>query len=117
MVTNMDVPKCQGAADAYRECTLYAIEQFDLPHVAMYLDAGHAGWLGWPANIQPAATMFGDLYRDAGAPRSLRGLAINVSNYNAWNATSPAPYTTRTCLSPRWFSLSHMHLRPFGRGL
>ena len=79
MVTNMNVPKCQGAAAAYRECTLYAIDRLNLPHVSMYLDAGHAGWLGWPANLPGTAELFGNLYRDAGRPRALRGFATNVS--------------------------------------
>lgn len=56
MVTNLSVSKCSNAAAAYRECTQYAIAQLNLPNVSMYLDAGHAGWLGWPANIGPAAT-------------------------------------------------------------
>ncbi|KAM0496344.1 1,4-beta-D-glucan cellobiohydrolase cel6a [Verticillium nonalfalfae] len=94
MVTNMGVAKCSNAAAAYKECTKYAVQKLDLPHVAQYLDAGHAGWLGWPANIGPAATIFTDIYKEAGKPKSLRGLATNVSNYNAWNATSPAPYTS-----------------------
>ncbi|KAL2754171.1 glycoside hydrolase family 6 protein [Sodiomyces alcalophilus JCM 7366] len=93
MVTNMDVPKCQGAASAYKELTIHAITELNLSHVAMYLDAGHAGWLGWPANVVPAATLFTQLYNDAGRPAAVRGFALNVSNYNAWNATSPAPYT------------------------
>lgn len=59
----------------------------------MYLDAGHAGWLGWPANIGPAATMFGDLYKAAGSPSQVRGLATNVANYNAWSVTTCASYT------------------------
>lgn len=49
----------------------------------MYLDAGHAGWLGWPANLTPAAQMFAQLYKDAGSPSFVRGLATNVANYNA----------------------------------
>lgn len=40
MVTNMDVPKCANAKDAYLECTNYAVTQLNLPNVAMYLDAG-----------------------------------------------------------------------------
>jgi len=51
--------------------------------VFQYLDAGHAGWLGWPANLQPAATLFNDLYTAAGSPEFVRGLATDVSNYNA----------------------------------
>lgn len=43
----------------------------------MYLDGGHAGWLGWPANLQPAADLFGKLYADAGKPSQLRGMAVS----------------------------------------
>jgi cellulose 1,4-beta-cellobiosidase len=94
MVTNMNVAKCSGAASTYRELTIYALKQLDLPHVAMYMDAGHAGWLGWPANIQPAAELFAKIYEDAGKPRAVRGLATNVANYNAWSISSPPPYTS-----------------------
>ncbi|KAG4435872.1 hypothetical protein IFR05_008638 [Cadophora sp. M221] len=93
LVTNMNVAKCSGAAAAYKECTTYAIQQLNLPNVAMYLDAGHAGWLGWPANIGPAATLFGDLYKAAGSPSQVRGLATNVANYNAWSIATCPSYT------------------------
>lgn len=59
----------------------------------MYLDAGHAGWLGWSANIGPAATLFAEVYKAAGSPSQVRGLATNVANYNAWSATTCASYT------------------------
>ena len=59
----------------------------------MYLDAGHGGWLGWAANIGPAAQMFGDLYKAAGSPAAVRGLATNVANYNAWSVSTCASYT------------------------
>jgi cellulose 1,4-beta-cellobiosidase len=94
MVTNMGVAKCSGAASTYKELTVYALKQLNLPHVAMYLDAGHAGWLGWPANIQPAATLFAGIYNDAGKPASVRGLATNVANYNAWSLSSAPAYTS-----------------------
>lgn len=93
MVTNTNVAKCAGAKDAYHECTLYAIKKLNKPNVAMYLDAGHAGWLGWPANLTPAAQMYAQLYKDAGSPAALRGLATNIANYNAWSVASPPPYT------------------------
>lgn len=93
LVTNLNVAKCSGAASAYKECTQYAITQLNLPNVSMYLDAGHAGWLGWPANIGPAATMFGDLYKAAGSPSQVRGLATNVANYNAWSIATCPSYT------------------------
>ncbi|KAL7624898.1 1,4-beta-D-glucan cellobiohydrolase cel6a [Parahypoxylon ruwenzoriense] len=80
MITNLNVAKCTNAQNAYMECTQYAITKLDLPNVAMYLDAGHAGWLGWSANLQPAAQMYAQLYKDAGSPKALRGLATNGNN-------------------------------------
>ncbi|PPQ98813.1 hypothetical protein CVT24_003367 [Panaeolus cyanescens] len=93
LVTNLSVAKCSGAASAYKECTTYAMQQLNSVGVYMYLDAGHAGWLGWPANIDPAAKLFADLYKAAGSPKFVRGLATNVANYNALNAASPDPIT------------------------
>ncbi|KAK3370704.1 1, 4-beta cellobiohydrolase [Podospora didyma] len=94
LVTNTNVAKCSGAASAYKECTIYALQKLNLDNVAMYLDAGHAGWLGWPANIQPAATLFAGIYKDAGSPKAVRGLATNVANYNAWSLSSAPSITT-----------------------
>nr|AIO06741.1 cellobiohydrolase 3 [Penicillium oxalicum] len=93
LVTNMNVAKCSGAHDAYLECTDYALKQLNLPNVAMYLDAGHAGWLGWPANIGPAADLFASVYKNAGSPAAVRGLATNVANYNAWSISTCPSYT------------------------
>ncbi|TGO60588.1 hypothetical protein BCON_0034g00240 [Botryotinia convoluta] len=94
LVTNLSVAKCSNAQAAYLESTEYAIAQLNLPNVAMYLDAGHAGWLGWPANIGPAAQLFGKVYKAAGSPAAVRGLATNVANYNAWTSTSCPSYTS-----------------------
>ncbi|KAG5980780.1 Exoglucanase 2 [Claviceps digitariae] len=93
MVTNLNVAKCANAKSAYLEGVGYALRQLNLPNVAMYLDAGHAGWLGWPANQDPAAQLFAQVYKDAGSPRSLRGLVTNVANYNGWDLASPPSYT------------------------
>ncbi|OAQ66252.1 exoglucanase 2 precursor [Pochonia chlamydosporia 170] len=93
LVTNLNVAKCSNAKSAYLECVNYAITQLNLPNVAMYLDAGHAGWLGWPANQDPAAQLYAQVYKDAGSPSSLRGLATNVANYNAWDISSAPSYT------------------------
>jgi len=88
LVTNLSVAKCANAEAAYKECVTYAIQQLNLPNVSSYLDAGHAGWLGWSANIGPAATLFSSLYSAAGSPSQVRGLATNVANYNAWSVTT-----------------------------
>lgn len=57
------------------------------------MDAGHAGWLGWSANIGPAAQLFASVYKAAGSPAAVRGLATNVANYNAWNIATCPSYT------------------------
>ncbi|EFQ25807.1 glycosyl hydrolase family 6 [Colletotrichum graminicola] len=93
LVTNLNVPKCAGAQAAYLEGTNYAVTQLNLPNVAMYLDGGHAGWLGWPANLPPAAAMYAKVYKDAGKPKALRGLVTNVSNYNGYSISTAPSYT------------------------
>ncbi|KAI0428674.1 1, 4-beta cellobiohydrolase [Xylaria sp. FL1042] len=95
LVTNLSVSKCANAKSAYLECTNYAITNLNLANVAMYLDAGHAGWLGWPANLSPAAQLFSQVYSDAGSPAALRGLATNVANYNAWQISGSCPSYTQ----------------------
>lgn len=93
LVTNLNVQKCAGAQTAYKQGVVYAVQQLNAVGVYMYLDAGHAGWLGWSANLSPAAQLFAQIYNDAGKPKFLRGLATNVANYNALNAASPDPIT------------------------
>ncbi|KAJ4258253.1 hypothetical protein NW762_008402 [Fusarium torreyae] len=93
LVTNMNVAKCSKAHDAYISLTIHAVKELNLPNVAMYLDAGHAGWLGWPANQGGAAKLYASIYKDSGKPAALRGLATNVANYNAWSLTSKPSYT------------------------
>ncbi|KAG6143970.1 hypothetical protein E4U38_003232 [Claviceps purpurea] len=93
MVTNLNIAKCSKAKSAYLEGVNYALRQLNLPNVAMYLDAGHAGWLGWPANQDSAAQLFAKVYKDAGSPSSLRGLVTNVANYNGWDTATPPRYT------------------------
>lgn len=94
LITNLNVPKCAGAQSAYLECTNYAIKSLARPNTSMYLDGGHGGWLGWPANIDPAATMYAKVFKDAGSLPQLRGLAVNVANYNAWTINTCPSYTT-----------------------
>ncbi|KAF4576634.1 Beta-glucosidase cel3A [Pleurotus pulmonarius] len=93
LVTNLNVQKCSGAQTAYKQGVTYAMQQLNAVGVYMYLDAGHAGWLGWPANLTPAAQLFAQLYKDAGSPQFVRGLATNVANFNALRASSPDPIT------------------------
>ena len=94
LVTNLSDPRCAAAQSAYLQCITYAIQQLSKVNVAMYLDAGHAGWLGWSANLQPAATLFAQVYNNASGPAAVRGLATNVANYNAWNISTAPSYTS-----------------------
>jgi cellulose 1,4-beta-cellobiosidase len=89
----MNVQKCQRAADAYKRLTIMALKELNLDNVSMYMDAGHGGWLGWNANLDPAVKLFTQIFNQAGKPKRLRGLATNVANYNAWNSTSCPSYT------------------------
>ncbi|KAG9092964.1 hypothetical protein FRC06_011724 [Ceratobasidium sp. 370] len=93
LVTNLSDQRCAKAQDVYKRSTIYAIQKLSQSNVYLYLDAGHAGWLGWPANITPAAQLFGDLLKSAGGAYRVRGLATNVANYNALIAASPDPVT------------------------
>ena len=83
LVTNLSVQKCAEAQATYMVClgrefdlqsltrhiyctqtaVEYAIKQLATVGVYMYLDAGHAGWLGWPANLTPAAQLFAQVCR------------------------------------------------------
>ncbi|EMD87617.1 glycoside hydrolase family 6 protein [Bipolaris maydis ATCC 48331] len=88
MVTNMGVQKCSRAAPYYKELTAYALKTLNFNNVDMYMDGGHAGWLGWDANIGPTAKLFAEVYKAAGSPRGVRGIVTNVSNYNALRVSS-----------------------------
>ncbi|KAH7073617.1 cellobiohydrolase II [Paraphoma chrysanthemicola] len=94
MITNMGVAKCSRAAKTYEDLTVYALKALSFPNVSMYLDGGHAGWLGWDANIGPAAKIYARVYKAAGSPRSVRGIVTNVSNYNAFSIAQCPAITT-----------------------
>jgi cellulase/cellobiase CelA1 len=51
LVTNANLTTCQASASDYKAGVAYALQQLNLPNVAMYIDAGHGGWLGWDANL------------------------------------------------------------------
>uniref|UniRef100_A0A0W0EWB2 Glucanase n=1 Tax=Moniliophthora roreri TaxID=221103 RepID=A0A0W0EWB2_MONRR len=93
LVTNLSVEKCKKAEPVYKISVQYAMRQLNTAGVYMYLDAAHAGWLGWPDKIPPAAKLFQELWEGAGSPKYVRGVVTNVSNYNAFRATTPGPIT------------------------
>ncbi len=81
MATNMAIPKCQKARSIYKSGVVYAIKSFHLPNVSVYLDAAHAGWLGWDDNRMKIAKVWKQVLAEAGGPQMIRGFALNTSNY------------------------------------
>jgi len=83
VATNLNIEKCRLSADIYQSAVAYAISKLSLPNVYLYLDAAHAGWLGWDGNRNGAAKVFKAVLDKAGGPDRIRGFASNISNYNA----------------------------------
>ncbi len=88
LVTNLDRPRCKTAEGIYKRGIAYAISKLSLPNVFLYLEAAHAGWLGFPKNIDRAAALYKNVLTMAGGPTRVRGFALNVSNYDP--AVDPA---------------------------
>jgi cellulose 1,4-beta-cellobiosidase len=83
LVSNMGVPKCAISKDVYMHSVAYAIAKLSLPNVSIYLDAAHAGWLGWEANQTKMMAVVMEVLRLAGGRERIRGFATNVANFNA----------------------------------
>lgn len=84
VVVNMDIQSCRPLATSYNTNTAYALRALSLPNVWAYIDAGHGGWLGWDANLKPAATYLANVYKNAGSPSQVRGFAVNIGGWNSW---------------------------------
>jgi cellulose 1,4-beta-cellobiosidase len=82
VATNLNVPKCAAAEAVYRRSIAYAVKTLAMPGVSLYLDAAHAGWLGWSKNRATIAKIFSEVLDEAGGPEKIRGFATNVSNYD-----------------------------------
>jgi cellulose 1,4-beta-cellobiosidase len=90
LVTNLENPKCQTAEGIYKRGIAYAIAKLSLPNVFIYLDAAHAGWLGWPRNLAKSVPLYKEVLTMAGGADRIRGFAMNVSNYDsAKDPTNP----------------------------
>ncbi len=83
MATNLGVEKCAKSQEIYKHSMAYAISKLSLPNVFIYMDAAHAGWLGWASNRRRAVDVFAEVLEMAGGYDRIRGFATNVSNYNA----------------------------------
>ncbi|KAH8724739.1 cellobiohydrolase-like protein II precursor [Phaeosphaeriaceae sp. PMI808] len=95
LVTNSKLQTCKDSASGYRDGVAYALKQLNLPNIAMYIDAGHGGWLGWNDNLKPGAKELATVYKAAGSPKQVRGFATNVAGWNAWDL-SPGEFSKAT---------------------
>jgi len=86
LVTNGNLTTCAASKSGYEDGVAYALKTLSLPNVAMYVDAGHGGWLGWDANLQPGADELAKVYKAAGSPSQVFGIATNVAGWNAYSA-------------------------------
>jgi len=79
--TNQGDPRCGNEAtkSAYKKGVRYAVKTLAEadPSAAIYLDAGHGGWLGWKDNMQDYVRTIKGL----GVSEFLRGFASNVAGY------------------------------------
>jgi cellulase/cellobiase CelA1 len=82
LVTNLALPKCGAADQPFRRLIAYAAAKLSSVGAAVYLDAGHAGWLGWDNNRKKAVEIYQDILARAGGNHTIRGFFTNVSNYN-----------------------------------
>lgn len=78
----MNIPKCAASDQAYRGSIAYAISKLAAPNVSLYLDAAHAGWLGWDGNRAKIARIYQEVLEAAGGVDKVRGFFTNVSNFN-----------------------------------
>ncbi len=83
LATNMNQPKCAAAAPIYQHSIAYAVKTLSMPNVSIYLDAAHAGWLGWDGNRSKIAKIFSEVLAEAGGADKIRGFATNVANYDS----------------------------------
>ncbi|MBC8131864.1 MAG: glycoside hydrolase family 6 protein [Deltaproteobacteria bacterium] len=82
IATNMRIAKCAASAPVYKRSIAYAVSKLSAPNVSLYLDAAHAGWLGWEGNRGSIAKIYKDVLADAGGADKIRGFFTNVANYN-----------------------------------
>jgi len=80
LATNQADPNCGNSATstAYRTGIPYAVNALAaLPNIAIYVDAAHGGWLGWPNNLQSFVQTLSQL----DIFHKIRGFSTNVANY------------------------------------
>jgi len=95
LVTNSEEPRCGSSSTraSYVHGIRYAVRALSrISNVAIYLDAGNSGWLGWTSELSKYVT----LVQEIGETDQLRGFASNIANYNPLGVMCP---TYDWCLS------------------
>jgi cellulose 1,4-beta-cellobiosidase len=94
LVTNLSDPECSAinSNGLYVQGIQYAINKLHaFSNVYLYLDIGHAGWLGWPSNFGPAITLYKNVIKGTTAGgSSVDGFVDNTAN----NQVQTEPYMT-----------------------
>jgi cellulose 1,4-beta-cellobiosidase len=87
LATNMDNPRCgdNATVTSYKTAVPLAVNTFaaQCPSCAIYGDAAHGGWLGWPSNLKAFVNIISELNI---APK-LRGFTTNSANYQPLGIT------------------------------
>lgn len=85
LVTNLSIAKCAEAnsSGAYVQGIQYALNKLHaIANVYNYLDAAHAGWLGWNSNFQPFVNLATSVVKGTTAGvNSVDGFISNTANY------------------------------------
>lgn len=83
IVTNASVQACATAAPFYEQGVAYALNKLHaIPNVYTYVDAAHAGWLGWPNNASGAVNEFIKVANMTTAKfASIDGFVTDTANY------------------------------------
>ncbi|MCX4744173.1 glycoside hydrolase family 6 protein [Kitasatospora sp. NBC_01287] len=81
-VTNQSKPACATATPLYESGIEYALNKLHpITNVYDYLDIGHAGWLGWPSNMNPAGQEYAKVARATTAGfASIDGFISDTAN-------------------------------------
>jgi cellulose 1,4-beta-cellobiosidase len=70
LVTNLSDADCANvnSLTLYQRGTSYSLSKFKpVTNMYTYIDIGHAGWLGWPSNFQPAITLIANVIKAGNA--------------------------------------------------
>ena len=111
LATSTGSYKCQLAKVAYYECLGYAIEILSyINNVAIYLDAAHGGWLGWPTNSVKYATIVNNLINNVTS--SIRSITPNTVNIDGSTVSVDLTFSANELI--RGFSSNIASFEPLG---